>query len=105
LRTIANVVGGSPHDGDPDTLVTGPACYDSRLIEPEGLFVAAALVDRADDLAVVGITGSVGKAVTKDLLGSTVAPPGSQNNEIGLPATVALPQQRRPGVRGSHAGQ
>jgi UDP-N-acetylmuramoyl-tripeptide--D-alanyl-D-alanine ligase len=44
---------------------------------------------------VVGITGSVGKTSTKDLLasvlatvGPTVAPTGSYNNEIGLPATV-----------------
>lgn len=44
---------------------------------------------------VVGITGSVGKTSTKDLLahvlaasGPTVAPPGSFNNDIGLPSTV-----------------
>ena len=43
---------------------------------------------------VVGITGSVGKTTTKDLLksllstmGDTVAPVGSFNNEIGLPLT------------------
>jgi UDP-N-acetylmuramoyl-tripeptide--D-alanyl-D-alanine ligase len=44
---------------------------------------------------VVGITGSSGKTSTKDLVaqvleraGTTVAPPGSYNNEIGLPLTV-----------------
>ena len=44
---------------------------------------------------VVGVTGSVGKTGTKDLLGQvlgrlgpTVCPEGSFNNEIGLPATV-----------------
>lgn len=44
---------------------------------------------------VVAVTGSVGKTSTKDLLGQvlgrlgpTVLPPGSFNNEIGLPATV-----------------
>lgn len=44
---------------------------------------------------VVGITGSVGKTTTKDLLkavlsteGPTVAPVGSFNNEIGLPLTA-----------------
>ena len=43
---------------------------------------------------VIGITGSVGKTTTKDLMkallshmGSTVAPIGSFNNEIGLPLT------------------
>lgn len=46
-------------------------------------------------LHVVGVTGSVGKTTTKDLLaqvlahaGPTVAPRASFNNEIGLPLTV-----------------
>ncbi len=46
-------------------------------------------------LNVVGITGSAGKTSTKDLIGAvlrrggeTVAPPGSFNNEIGLPYTA-----------------
>lgn len=45
--------------------------------------------------AVIGVTGSSGKTSTKDILaqllaaaGPTVAPPGSFNNEIGLPATI-----------------
>ncbi|OZG67382.1 UDP-N-acetylmuramoyl-tripeptide--D-alanyl-D-alanine ligase [Bifidobacterium eulemuris] len=44
---------------------------------------------------IVGLTGSVGKTTTKDLLsallervGKTVAPVGSFNNEIGLPLTA-----------------
>lgn len=47
------------------------------------------------DFTVIGITGSVGKTTTKDLLhslmeqlGPTVAPVGSFNNEIGLPLTA-----------------
>ena len=55
--------------------------------------VATALV--ADGLRIVGITGSSGKTSTKDLvaavlrpLGEVVAPPGSFNNELGLPWTV-----------------
>lgn len=46
-------------------------------------------------LTVIGITGSVGKTTTKDLLaqicadaGPTIAPEKSFNNEIGLPLTV-----------------
>ncbi|GAA1873123.1 UDP-N-acetylmuramoyl-tripeptide--D-alanyl-D-alanine ligase [Myceligenerans crystallogenes] len=46
-------------------------------------------------LRVVGITGSVGKTTTKDLLGAllgpegpTIVPAGSLNNEVGLPLTV-----------------
>jgi UDP-N-acetylmuramoyl-tripeptide--D-alanyl-D-alanine ligase len=48
-----------------------------------------------DPLQVVAVTGSVGKTTTKDLLarllaplGEHIAPPGSFNNEIGLPLTV-----------------
>ncbi|KRD41726.1 UDP-N-acetylmuramoyl-tripeptide--D-alanyl-D-alanine ligase [Cellulomonas sp. Root930] len=55
----------------------------------------AALEPGGSDLRVVGITGSVGKTTTKDLLaqlcgsvGPTIAPVRSFNNEIGLPLTV-----------------
>jgi len=48
-----------------------------------------------EPLRVVAVTGSVGKTTTKDLLarllaplGEHIAPPGSFNNEIGLPLTV-----------------
>ncbi|UNX55976.1 UDP-N-acetylmuramoyl-tripeptide--D-alanyl-D-alanine ligase [Georgenia sp. TF02-10] len=48
-----------------------------------------------DPPRVVAVTGSVGKTTTKDLLarllaplGPLIAPPGSFNNEIGLPLTV-----------------
>src|SRR5450759_4196930 len=50
---------------------------------------------RTGEITVIGITGSVGKTTTKDLLaqlleasGPTVAPVASFNNEIGLPLTV-----------------
>lgn len=56
--------------------------------------VLATLRERGD-VRVVGVTGSVGKTTTKDLLGQllraegpTVVPQGSFNNEIGLPLTV-----------------
>ena len=46
-------------------------------------------------LEIVGVTGSAGKTSTKDLLatifradGETVSPPGSFNNEVGLPYTA-----------------
>jgi len=55
----------------------------------------ASLEPGSSGLRVVGITGSVGKTTTKDLLaqlcgsvGPTVAPVRSFNNEIGLPLTV-----------------
>src|SRR5699024_1281718 len=47
------------------------------------------------ELVVLAITGSAGKTGAKDLLGTilstageTIAPPGSFNNELGLPLTV-----------------
>src|SRR5665811_1319924 len=50
---------------------------------------------RTGEITVIGITGSVGKTTTKDVLaqllepsGPTVAPVASFNNEIGLPLTV-----------------
>ena len=57
--------------------------------------LARAVVDRADDLRIVGITGSSGKTSTKDLLGQvlsplaeSVVPEGSFNSEMGVPLTV-----------------
>ncbi|MEP7023665.1 MAG: UDP-N-acetylmuramoyl-tripeptide--D-alanyl-D-alanine ligase [Actinomycetota bacterium] len=57
--------------------------------------LARAVLDRLPGVQVVGITGSAGKTTTKDLaaqlietLGPTVSPPGSYNNDIGLPLTV-----------------
>ena len=48
-------------------------------------------------MLLVGLTGSVGKTTTKDLIahllggrGATVATPGNFNNEIGLPLTVSM---------------
>src|SRR6185369_448066 len=62
--------------------------------------LARALVDRLPQLHVIGITGSSGKTSTKDLiaqllrrLGPAVAPPGSFNNELGLPHTVLQADQ------------
>lgn len=57
--------------------------------------LARVQVDQLLQVTVIAITGSVGKTTTKDLLahllsriGPTVAPPGSFNNELGLPLTV-----------------
>ncbi|MFB7663502.1 UDP-N-acetylmuramoyl-tripeptide--D-alanyl-D-alanine ligase [Kitasatospora sp. NPDC056138] len=57
--------------------------------------LARAVMDRASDTEVVAITGSAGKTSTKDLIaqvlqrrGTTVFPPGSFNNEIGMPLTA-----------------
>jgi UDP-N-acetylmuramoyl-tripeptide--D-alanyl-D-alanine ligase len=57
--------------------------------------IARHVADRLPNLVIVGVTGSSGKTSTKDLigqvlapLGTTVAPPGSFNNELGHPWTV-----------------
>ncbi|HVH22463.1 MAG TPA: UDP-N-acetylmuramoyl-tripeptide--D-alanyl-D-alanine ligase [Pseudonocardia sp.] len=57
--------------------------------------LAGHVVGALPGLTVVGVTGSSGKTSTKDLLaavlrplGPTVAPPGSFNNELGLPWTA-----------------
>ncbi|MEE1801575.1 UDP-N-acetylmuramoyl-tripeptide--D-alanyl-D-alanine ligase [Streptomyces sp. NPDC101062] len=48
LAEIAEIVGGQPHDiPDPAVRVTGPVVYDSRAVEPGGLFAAFA-GDRVD---------------------------------------------------------
>ena len=59
------------------------------------LATAVVATARENGLRCVGITGSSGKTSTKDLLaavlrvgGSTVAPRGSFNNEIGVPLTA-----------------
>lgn len=60
-------------------------------------FIARGVVarERARGMLSIGVTGSSGKTSTKDLLaqifeaaGPTVAPVGSQNNEIGVPLTA-----------------
>lgn len=57
--------------------------------------LAREVIERADRLRVIGITGSSGKTTTKDLLaqvlataGETIAPVGSLNSEVGVPLTV-----------------
>ncbi|SFP35958.1 UDP-N-acetylmuramoyl-tripeptide--D-alanyl-D-alanine ligase [Geodermatophilus dictyosporus] len=73
-----------------------PALVVDDTVAALGRLAAAVHRRLADgDLVTVGITGSSGKTSTKDLLGQvlgtagpTVSPPGSYNNDIGLPLTV-----------------
>lgn len=142
LREIALAIGGAVHDTSAVVPVTAPVVFDSRQVEPGGMFVALpgervdghdyaaqaiesgaaavlasrpvgvpavvvddvpiaygrlarAVVDRLSRTTLIGVTGSVGKTSTKDILaqvlpafGSTVANRGSNNNELGLPYTV-----------------
>lgn len=86
----AAVVGTRTTDADaPHLLVPDTIAGLSALAR--GLVAEA----RGRGMVSVGITGSSGKTSTKDLLaqilegaGPTVAPAGSQNNEIGVPLTA-----------------
>ncbi len=74
--------------------VDGPHVVVDDATDALGALARAYLVRLRDasDLAVIGVTGSVGKTTTKDLLArmlpECVAPRGSFNNAIGLPLTV-----------------
>ncbi|GIG37243.1 UDP-N-acetylmuramoyl-tripeptide--D-alanyl-D-alanine ligase [Cellulomonas pakistanensis] len=107
VRAGATLVLGSrpvTHDGPDDG---GPVPLPSVLVEDVERALGdlarvvlerlreAAVEPGGTDLRVIGVTGSVGKTTTKDLLaqlcaaaGPTVAPKKSFNNEIGLPLTV-----------------
>jgi len=72
--------------GVPAVVVADPAA---------ALMVLAGQVRALTKATVLAVTGSSGKTTTKDLLadvlgtlGPTLAPPGSFNNEIGLPLTL-----------------
>jgi UDP-N-acetylmuramoyl-tripeptide--D-alanyl-D-alanine ligase len=78
-----------PDDALPCVVVDDPVVALGRLAA--GVHARLA----AGGLRTLGITGSSGKTSTKDLLGqvlgtagATVSPPGSYNNDIGLPLTV-----------------
>jgi UDP-N-acetylmuramoyl-tripeptide--D-alanyl-D-alanine ligase len=73
--------------GEPGVVVEAPLEALAKL--------AHVVVERLDELTVVGLTGSSGKTTTKDYigqllsrLGPTIAPAGSLNNELGFPYTV-----------------
>ena len=84
--------GGLISDPTPD--LTPPLCLrvDNTL---SALQQIARFWRRKLDLRVIGITGSVGKSTTKEVIGQVLAEryhtlksPGNLNNEIGLPLTI-----------------
>jgi UDP-N-acetylmuramoyl-tripeptide--D-alanyl-D-alanine ligase len=86
------VLGERPVEGVPTLVVADVQTAFGR--------VARAVVDRAPDLTIVGVTGSSGKTTVKDLLAAvlstqapTVAPVNSLNGEIGVPLTVCRVEQ------------
>jgi UDP-N-acetylmuramoyl-tripeptide--D-alanyl-D-alanine ligase len=84
-----------PDDALPCVVVADPVEALGRLATGVHIRLVAA------GLLTLGITGSSGKTSTKDLLGQvlatagpTVSPPGSYNNDIGLPLTVLSADER-----------
>ncbi|GAB3693077.1 UDP-N-acetylmuramoyl-tripeptide--D-alanyl-D-alanine ligase [Saccharopolyspora sp. ID03-671] len=83
-------------DGDTTPRTDGPGKAPSVLAGLASLARSVvADLGRSGRMQVVGVTGSCGKTSTKDLIaqvlepvGTTVAPPGSFNNELGHPWTV-----------------
>ncbi|MFI0349648.1 UDP-N-acetylmuramoyl-tripeptide--D-alanyl-D-alanine ligase [Actinomadura sp. 9N407] len=74
--------------------LNGPTVVVDDVQRALGL-LARGVLERLPDVTVIAVTGSAGKTSTKDLIaqivehaGPTIAPPGSFNNEIGLPLTV-----------------
>ncbi len=86
-----------PSKSNADIYANDPDGYGAAVIEALSK-LARYVVDLAvgeHSLNVVAVTGSAGKTSTKDFIatvlsmaGDTVAPPGSFNNEIGLPHTA-----------------
>ena len=87
---------------DPEVAIASGADSERLIVVPDVLKALGdiaranlARVREQGDPLVVAVTGSVGKTTTKDLLakllayrGPIIAPPGSFNNEVGLPLTV-----------------
>jgi UDP-N-acetylmuramoyl-tripeptide--D-alanyl-D-alanine ligase len=74
--------------------VEGPAVMVADVADAMAALAAEAL-RRTPGIRVIGLTGSSGKTSTKDLIagllepaGPTIAPPGSFNNDLGVPLTV-----------------
>ncbi|WP_305786330.1 UDP-N-acetylmuramoyl-tripeptide--D-alanyl-D-alanine ligase [Symbioplanes lichenis] len=69
LAEIATITGGTLVNAGPDATVTGPVEYDTRLLEPGGLFVAFAgeRVDGHDFVAGAVAAGAAGYLGTRDV--------------------------------------
>jgi UDP-N-acetylmuramoyl-tripeptide--D-alanyl-D-alanine ligase len=92
------VISGKEIPGVPSLIVTQGNSNSKEVDQPTVIALgklAKYLLQKLPNLWKVAVTGSSGKTTTKDLLaelgklvGPTVAPIGSYNNEIGLPQTV-----------------
>jgi UDP-N-acetylmuramoyl-tripeptide--D-alanyl-D-alanine ligase len=91
FRTL-DLRGGLPSESPPD--LTPPLCLQVENTV-SALQQVARFWRRRLELRVIGITGSVGKSTTKEVIAEvlgmryrTLKSPGNLNNEIGLPLTI-----------------
>lgn len=94
---VAAIVSASGPLGRPDANATGRITRRITVDNTLTAFgnVATAVIAASPNVTVLALTGSSGKTSTKDILGQilrryhpTVSPPGSFNNELGMPTTV-----------------
>jgi UDP-N-acetylmuramoyl-tripeptide--D-alanyl-D-alanine ligase len=105
LHEVAEAIGGTLHDADPDAVVTAPVEFDSRKIAPGGLFLALAgeHADGHDYVAQAADAGAVAAIVTRPVAGPHLLVSDGFAAIAALASFVArrLPQATIVGVTGS----
>ncbi|MBI1848917.1 MAG: UDP-N-acetylmuramoyl-tripeptide--D-alanyl-D-alanine ligase, partial [Planctomycetes bacterium] len=100
----AGAAGVLVESAEDSVAVSGASCLQVRSTRDALLALAAAVRSRLESTAsVIGITGSVGKSTTKEILraileasapGAVVAAEKSFNNDVGLPMTIFRTDRR-----------
>ncbi|MDR7084053.1 UDP-N-acetylmuramoyl-tripeptide--D-alanyl-D-alanine ligase [Arthrobacter ginsengisoli] len=95
LALVQHDVADDAGRNHPAVVVQDPVLAMGALAAETVRRIRAGRAADGEPLTVIGITGSAGKTTTKDLLagilaaeGTTVAPQGSYNGEVGVPLTV-----------------
>ncbi|MGI8760603.1 MAG: UDP-N-acetylmuramoyl-tripeptide--D-alanyl-D-alanine ligase [Jatrophihabitantaceae bacterium] len=97
LAEVATIVQGRVVGADPAALVTGPVEFDSRLVEPGGLFLAlpGEYVDGHDFLGAAFERGAVAALVTRECAGPCVV---VADGFAALAALASAVVRRLPGL-------
>jgi UDP-N-acetylmuramoyl-tripeptide--D-alanyl-D-alanine ligase len=105
LGEIATIVGGTLHDADPSTVVTGTVEFDSRQVTPGGLFLAfpGEHVDGHDYVAAAREAGALAAIVNRPVAGPRIEVADGLAAIAALAAAVVrrLPDLTVVGVTGS----
>jgi UDP-N-acetylmuramoyl-tripeptide--D-alanyl-D-alanine ligase len=105
LGDVAQIVGGTLHEADPATVVTGTVEFDSREVRPGGLFLAlpGERVDGHDYVAKALDAGAVAAIVTRPVAGPAIQVADGFAALAALAAAVIrrLPEVTVIGVTGS----